>query len=80
MAQVKKLTDSGRKIIILFGAVYDITEFYSRHPGGKEVLDAYDDGKDATEAFVEAGHLTKMRVVELLAALRLGPFTPTAKL
>jgi hypothetical protein len=44
------------------------------------VLDAYDDGKDATEAFVEAGHLTKMRVVELLAALRLGPFTPTAKL
>lgn len=49
---MSELTKNGRKVIILFGGVYDITDFYGRHPGGKEVLDEFVGGKDATEAFV----------------------------
>jgi cytochrome b involved in lipid metabolism len=37
-------------------------------------------GKDATEKFVAAGHLTKTRVIELLAKFRIGKYTPSAKL
>lgn len=65
--------------MILFGGVYDLSKFIDRHPGGKKVIDAQL-GKDATEPFVQAGHLAKSRVVEMLALFRIGQYIPAAKL
>lgn len=69
----------GKKVVILFGGVYDLSKFIERHPGGKKVIEAQL-GKDATEPFVQVGHLTKSRVVHMLAMFRIGQYTPTAKL
>jgi cytochrome-b5 reductase len=68
-----------KKVVILFGGVYDLTKYIHKHPGGKDVINN-NLGKDATEKFVSAGHLTKTRVVELLAKFRMGKYVPEAKL
>ena len=39
--------DSGKVVIILFDAVYDLTKFADGHPGGKEIL-MENAGMDAT--------------------------------
>ena len=52
----------GKILVILFGGVYDLTQYIDKHPGGKKVIKS-NIGKDATEKFVAAGHLTKSRVV-----------------
>jgi len=48
---------SNNKIIIfLDGYKFDVTEYASRHPGGKKILQKYNN-KDATEIFNEVkGH------------------------
>jgi len=35
---IKVMVGEGRKVVILFGAVYDLTGYYDRHPGGKKVI------------------------------------------
>jgi cytochrome b involved in lipid metabolism len=45
--QIKTQIDIGKKIVILFGGVYDLTHFILKHPGGKDVINLYV-GKDAT--------------------------------
>lgn len=42
-------------IVELFGKKYNLTEFAEAHPGGKEILLEYN-GKDASDAFYDAGH------------------------
>ena len=36
-----------KKLIVIHGLVYDITEFSKRHPGGAKLISAYS-GQDAT--------------------------------
>lgn len=48
-ADVAKHNSQGDCWTIVNGSVYDITDFTSKHPGGKEILQAC--GKDATEIF-----------------------------
>ena len=59
---ISALLKKDKKIVILFGGVYDLTSYINKHPGGKDIINLHL-GKDATEKFVEAGHLTKTRVV-----------------
>jgi cytochrome b involved in lipid metabolism len=66
-------------VVVLFGGIYDLTNYIGKHPGGKKVIEKQL-GKDATEPFVAAGHLTKTRVVQLLAKFRIGKYIPEAKL
>lgn len=33
------LIDSGRKVLVLFGGVYDLTNYIRKHPGGKAVIE-----------------------------------------
>lgn len=60
--EIKQLIDSGKAIVILFGAVYDLTSFLKKHPGGSQIILDHV-GQDSTEFFVEVGHLTKGRVL-----------------
>ncbi|GLV41540.1 uncharacterized protein CBL_06769 [Carabus blaptoides fortunei] len=41
--------------IVIYDRVYDVTEFFNEHPGGREVLLEYA-GRDATIAFRGVGH------------------------
>ncbi|CAM8933366.1 unnamed protein product [Rhodiola kirilowii] len=41
--------------LVIFGKVYDVTEFMDDHPGGGDVL-LTSTGKDATEDFEDVGH------------------------
>lgn len=60
--EIKKEVKEGKILVILFGGVYDLTQYIDKHPGGKKIIKS-NIGKDATEKFVAAGHLTKSRVV-----------------
>ncbi|KAI8629063.1 ferredoxin reductase-like protein [Xylariaceae sp. FL1651] len=62
--------------MVIHGQVYDVTNYLQDHPGGAEVLVEYA-GKDATEAFDNAGHsedaseiMAKYRVGKLQGASR----------
>ena len=79
MHEIKRLIKKGRLLIILFESVYDFTKFADSHPGGKKILYKYR-GKDASDKFVEVGHIKMMNVVEQLAKMRVGKFTTKAKL
>lgn len=41
--------------VVIYDYVYDCTEFLKKHPGGQDILVEYA-GRDATLAFVGAGH------------------------
>lgn len=58
-------------VVVLFGGVYDMTNFIEVHPGGKDSILEWK-GKDATERFVEVGHLKGANIIKTLASLRLG--------
>ena len=45
--QVKQLCKNGKAVIILFNSVYDVTDFYAKHPGGKKIIQR-NIGKDST--------------------------------
>lgn len=48
-----------------------MTNFIEVHPGGKDSILEWK-GKDATERFVEVGHLKGANIIKTLASLRLG--------
>jgi cytochrome b involved in lipid metabolism len=68
---VKDMIEKEKKIVILFGGVYDLSKYIDAHPGGKEVINN-NLGVDASDAFVKAGHLSKPRVLEGMARMRIG--------
>lgn len=45
--EIKKMIADNRKVVILFGAVYDLSKYIAIHPGGKKVINS-NLGKDAT--------------------------------
>jgi len=49
------------------GKVLDITNFINKHPGGEEILLKHG-GQDATEVFIETGHV-KHHILEYLSEL-----------
>lgn len=57
--------DQERIILFLFNRRFDLTEFAKHHPGGVEILKLYNQ-KDATDKFVEVGHINKVGILEAL--------------
>ena len=47
--------------IIVEGKVYDVSKYMSSHPGGAEVLLENANGKDATQAYLDADHTRRAR-------------------
>lgn len=46
-AYVQSLLKEQKKIVILFGSVYDLTKYIKSHPGGQDIINS-NLGKDAT--------------------------------
>ncbi|WOL10054.1 cytochrome b5-like [Canna indica] len=57
--------------LIISGKVYDVTQFLTEHPGGRDVLKSAS-GKDATADFENAGHGPDAR--ELMNKFCIGKF------
>ncbi len=70
---MNRLIEKGKTIVLLFGAVYDLTNFLPDHPGGQQIILDYI-GQDATEIFIEKGHLAKGRIIQILSNYRIGKF------
>ena len=79
MSKVKRKVKKGRLLIVLFDGVYDFTDFAEKHPGGKKVLYQHR-GKNASDTFLEAGHIKLHYIVQELGKYRVGKLVPEAKL
>nr|CCC90935.1 putative nitrate reductase [Trypanosoma congolense IL3000] len=56
------IEEESRLVVLIYGKVYDLTDFAPRHPGGESVLRQYM-GKDAGDTFVRIHSLsTKSRM------------------
>jgi acyl-lipid (7-3)-desaturase (Delta-4 desaturase) len=64
---VKELMNKGRKLTQIRGVTYDITDFASRHPGGKQLM-MLAHGRDSTILF-ESHHLRSDVVAKVLKTL-----------
>ena len=42
--------------VVIYGKVFDLTNFYMEHPGGWESIEDFG-GKDGTEKFEEGDHM-----------------------
>eukprot|EP00994_Dinema_validum_P005637 NODE_3812_length_520_cov_135.208068_g3244_i0.p3 GENE.NODE_3812_length_520_cov_135.208068_g3244_i0~~NODE_3812_length_520_cov_135.208068_g3244_i0.p3 ORF type:complete len:84 (+),score=16.72 NODE_3812_length_520_cov_135.208068_g3244_i0:54-305(+) len=63
--------------MVLYGKVYDVTEFMPDHPGGKQTI-LMNSGKDATEDFELMGH--PQEVISYIEDKYLGTVAQAAKL
>ena len=77
--EIKEFVQKGRIVVVLFDAVYDLTAFAPGHPGGHDILKE-NAGTDATQKFIETGHLTSGRIIEALTKYRIGRYLVQAKL
>jgi predicted heme/steroid binding protein len=70
-SELSRHIDEGNLWIAIDGAVYDVSEYSTRHPGGPAILFAYA-GRDVTSAFWQQnGHQSDI-VAAMLAKLRVG--------
>ena len=76
---VKEMVKAGKAVIILFNSVYDVTSFYSKHPGGKKIIQR-NLGKDSTELFVSEGHLKNKETIKFLETMKIGRLQTEARL
>ena len=77
--EIKQMVEKGRIVVLLFDAVYDLTAFAPGHPGGQQILKS-NAGTDATEKFIQTGHLTSGRIIEGLTRYRIGRYLLQPKL
>jgi|EP00670_Eutreptiella_braarudii_P002919 cytochrome b involved in lipid metabolism len=77
MAEVAKHNKEGDAWVVLYGKVYDVSDFLDEHPGGKKALLLYA-GKDATNDF-EAIHPEDV-LEEHAADKCIGSLAPSSKL
>ncbi|XP_044756742.1 cytochrome b5-like [Coccinella septempunctata] len=73
---VKNHNDSNSTWLIIENKVYDVTTFLNEHPGGEETI-LEEAGKDATEAFISAGHSSEAR--EMLRKYEIGELIDSEK-
>jgi len=57
--------------LILANKVYDVTSFINDHPGGVEIFMEVA-GKNATDGFIEAGHVSNYSIVQMLKDFLIG--------
>ncbi|MCP2730886.1 cytochrome b5 domain-containing protein [Limnofasciculus baicalensis] len=57
--------------LIIEDAVYDVTPFRNKHPGGFKILRAYS-GMDATSVYHKVGHHANQEIQAMLASYRIG--------
>ena len=76
---IKALISKKRAVLILFNSDYDLTDFYAKHPGGKKVIQL-NIGKDATELFVNEGHLKHKEILQMIETMKIGELDVTPKL
>lgn len=60
--------------IVLGTKVYDITTFLEDHPGGSKIL-LENGGKNATDAFIEVGHITNYSIISMIKDFLIGRVT-----
>ncbi|XP_071618663.1 acyl-CoA (8-3)-desaturase-like isoform X3 [Heliangelus exortis] len=65
---------AGGRWLVIERKVYDISEFYRRHPGGARLIDSHA-GQDATDAFLSF-HVDKVLVSKYLKPLQIGELAP----
>lgn len=71
LKEIEKHNNSKDCWIIIAQRVLDITNFIEDHPGGNEILLEYA-GKDATNAFIEIGHLSNFSIIQMLNEFIIG--------
>lgn len=54
--------NAGSNLVIIHNFVFDLTQFFERHPGGEDILQEYI-GLDATDAFESVGHSARARTI-----------------
>ncbi|XP_006274952.1 acyl-CoA (8-3)-desaturase [Alligator mississippiensis] len=67
-------TSGQERWLVIDRKIYDVSKFYLRHPGGRQVISHYA-GQDATDAFV-AFHKDKELVKKYLKPLQIGELAP----
>ncbi|PAA74463.1 hypothetical protein BOX15_Mlig034529g6, partial [Macrostomum lignano] len=68
--EIRSHTSPDSRWLVVDNAVYDVSRWAQKHPGGSRLLSHYA-GQDATEAF-RAFHLDQSTVAKWLAPLRIG--------
>ena len=63
---------NNKVIIIIDGYKFDVTSYLDKHPGGKKILQQYNN-KDATKAFNEINGHSDGYIMGLLDEFCLGP-------
>eukprot|EP01103_Thecamoeba_quadrilineata_P017532 TRINITY_DN626_c0_g1_i1.p1 TRINITY_DN626_c0_g1~~TRINITY_DN626_c0_g1_i1.p1 ORF type:complete len:389 (-),score=36.90 TRINITY_DN626_c0_g1_i1:91-1257(-) len=71
MEEVKAKVESGKKWMVIEGAVLDVEDFVDEHPGGRSILLSYV-GKDATAAFNGLVHDHHNAARNLSSQMRVG--------
>ncbi|KAL7935654.1 cytochrome b5-like heme/steroid binding domain-containing protein [Trichoderma chlorosporum] len=73
--EVAKHASKADLYMIIHDKVYDVSSFVEKHPGGDEILTDVA-GRDATEAYDDAGHSEKAD--KILKRLYIGDFDSSA--
>jgi len=77
--QYKSRVQEGAGLILIDGAIHDVTKFLDKHPGGRSVMEKFV-GLDATKAFNGKVYNHSLAARNLLATLRIAKLEEDKKL